>query len=50
MFVGSIFAATFVFDVVFDDAINTWWERRNQGKLWKDVKLQIAANGDADDE
>ncbi len=46
---GTIFGTAFVFQTVFDDAINGWWETRNKGKLWKDVKVKLAAGGDAGD-
>lgn len=49
VYVGTIFGTAFVFQTVFDDAINGWWETRNKGKLWKDVKVKLAAGGDADD-
>jgi ubiquinol-cytochrome c reductase subunit 9 len=43
VFVGTIFAGAFVFQPVFDDAVNVWYENHNKGKLWKDVKAKLAA-------
>ncbi|AGO09846.1 AaceriAAL145Wp [[Ashbya] aceris (nom. inval.)] len=50
VFVGTIFASAFVFQAAFDSGITAWYENRNKGKLWKDVKLQLQNGGDDDDE
>ncbi|EDO19021.1 hypothetical protein Kpol_2002p92 [Vanderwaltozyma polyspora DSM 70294] len=53
VFVGTIFAAGFVFQPLFDSGITSWYEAHNKGKLWKDVKAQLQLVGDeeaADDE
>ncbi|KAL3231355.1 Cytochrome b-c1 complex subunit 9, mitochondrial [Nakaseomyces bracarensis] len=50
IFVGSVLAGAFVFQGAFDTAVTAWYENHNKGKLWKDVKAQIAAAGDEDDD
>ncbi|QPG75191.1 qcr9 subunit 9 of the ubiquinol cytochrome-c reductase complex [Brettanomyces nanus] len=47
VFVGTVFASAFLFQATFDEAVTAWYENRNKGKLWKDVKVQLAAGGDA---
>ncbi|KAG7881959.1 hypothetical protein KL905_000555 [Ogataea polymorpha] len=49
-FVGTVFAGTFVFQAYFDAAVTKWYENRNKGKLWKDVKLQLQAGDDEDED
>uniref|UniRef100_A0A0K0EKP9 Complex III subunit 9 n=1 Tax=Strongyloides stercoralis TaxID=6248 RepID=A0A0K0EKP9_STRER len=34
--------SVFAFDIVFNKATNAYWEHKNKGKLWKDVKEQLA--------
>lgn len=48
--VGTVFATTFVFQVGFDEGINKWWDARNKGKLWKDVKLTLGEGGEEDED
>ncbi|CCC67245.1 hypothetical protein NCAS_0A06870 [Naumovozyma castellii] len=50
VFVGTIFAGAFVFQVLFDSSVTSWYENHNKGKLWKDVKAQIAAAGEEDED
>ncbi|AET40968.1 ubiquinol--cytochrome-c reductase subunit 9 Ecym_7117 [Eremothecium cymbalariae DBVPG len=50
VFVGTIFASAFVFQAVFDNAVTSWYESHNKGKLWKDVKLKLMDSADDDDE
>lgn len=49
VFVGTIFASAFLFQVGFDEGVTKWYENHNRGKLWADVKKQIQ-NGSDDDE
>ncbi|TID30394.1 hypothetical protein CANINC_001028 [Pichia inconspicua] len=42
-FVASIFATTFVFQVYLDEAVTSWYEARNKGKLWADLKPKVLA-------
>ncbi|VEU24245.1 DEKNAAC105443 [Brettanomyces naardenensis] len=50
VFLTTIFAGAFVFQAVFDEGVNKWWEARNKGKLWKDVKLTIPGAGEEEDD
>ncbi|ODV84866.1 hypothetical protein CANARDRAFT_8004 [[Candida] arabinofermentans NRRL YB-2248] len=50
IYVGTVLAGAFAFQGFFDVAVTQWYENRNKGKLWKDVKLQLAAAGGDDDE
>ncbi|SCU85807.1 LADA_0D09846g1_1 [Lachancea dasiensis] len=50
VFVGTVFAASFVFQAAFDSSVTAWYEAHNKGKLWKDVKLKLAEGGDDEDE
>ncbi|CAR21511.1 ubiquinol--cytochrome-c reductase subunit 9 [Lachancea thermotolerans CBS 6340] len=50
IFVGTVFASSFVFQAAFDSAVTSWYEQHNKGKLWKDVKAKLAQGGDDDDE
>ncbi|GAB1526004.1 ubiquinol-cytochrome C reductase UQCRX/QCR9-like protein [Rhizoctonia solani] len=38
VFATTIFASAFAFSIGFDQAINAYWENRNKGKLWKDIR------------
>lgn len=49
VFVGTIFASTFLFQVAFDSGVTAWYENHNKGKLWKDIKGRIM-NGDEEDD
>ncbi|SCU79426.1 LAFA_0B03048g1_1 [Lachancea sp. 'fantastica'] len=49
-FVGTVFAASFVFQTAFDSGVTSWYEAHNKGKLWKDVKLKIGESGDDEDD
>lgn len=49
-FVAAVLGATFVFQVGFDEAVTSWYETRNQGKLWKDLKPKVIAGFEAEDE
>uniref|UniRef100_A0A0N5BV27 Complex III subunit 9 n=1 Tax=Strongyloides papillosus TaxID=174720 RepID=A0A0N5BV27_STREA len=41
-----LFGATvsaFVFDFTFNKAIDSYWNKNNKGKLWKDIEPQVRA-------
>ena len=42
-FVASIFAATFLLQVGLDEGVTRWYENRNKGKLWADLKPKVLA-------
>ncbi|KAH3662185.1 hypothetical protein OGAPHI_005433 [Ogataea philodendri] len=51
--VATVFTGAFVFQAYFDLAVTNWYENRNKGKLWKDVKLTLGGgddDGDDDDD
>ncbi|GMM32151.1 ubiquinol--cytochrome-c reductase subunit 9 [Martiniozyma asiatica (nom. inval.)] len=50
VFVASVFASAFVFQVGLDEAVTSWYEERNKGKLWKDLKPKVLAGFEQDDE
>ncbi|GME88715.1 hypothetical protein B5S28_g913 [[Candida] boidinii] len=50
VYVATIFASAFAFQGFFDAGVTSWYEARNKGKLWKDVKLTLNAAGDDDEE
>lgn len=50
VYVATILASAFAFQGFFDVAVTKWYENHNQGKLWKDVKLQLNAADDEDDD
>ncbi|KAI8334289.1 cytochrome b-c1 complex subunit 9 [Chlamydoabsidia padenii] len=38
VFVTSIFVSAIAFEVVYDTASSTIWDKVNKGKQWKDIK------------
>lgn len=50
VFVATILASTFVFQVGLDEAVTSWYENKNQGKLWKDLKPKVLAGFETEDE
>lgn len=49
-FVASVFASAFVFQVVFDEAVTSWYVNRNKGKLWADLKPKVLAGFESEEE
>ncbi|KAG1815292.1 ubiquinol-cytochrome C reductase UQCRX/QCR9-like protein [Suillus fuscotomentosus] len=45
VFVTSIFAGAFAFNVGFDVAVTNFWDRWNQGKQWKDIRSRYVEEG-----
>ncbi|KAG2370093.1 ubiquinol-cytochrome C reductase UQCRX/QCR9-like protein [Suillus spraguei] len=45
VFVSSIFAGAFAFNVGFDVAVTSFWDRWNQGKQWKDIRSRYIQEG-----
>ncbi|KAG2158944.1 ubiquinol-cytochrome C reductase UQCRX/QCR9-like protein [Suillus bovinus] len=45
VFVTSIFAGAFAFNVGFDVAVTSFWDRWNQGKQWKDIRSKYVQEG-----
>ncbi|KAJ3741403.1 ubiquinol-cytochrome C reductase UQCRX/QCR9-like protein [Lentinula detonsa] len=38
VYVGSVFAAAFVFGIGFDSGVTAFWDSWNKGKQWKDIR------------
>ncbi|KAF9247113.1 ubiquinol-cytochrome C reductase UQCRX QCR9-like protein [Melanogaster broomeanus] len=38
VYVSAIFAGAFAFGVGFDVAVQSFWDRWNQGRQWKDIR------------
>ncbi|KAI5801456.1 cytochrome b-c1 complex subunit 9 [Peziza echinospora] len=38
IFVGTVFASAFLFEVAFDSGTNKLWDRLNKGRQWKDIR------------
>lgn len=49
-FVATIFATTFLFQVGLDEAVTRWYENRNKGKLWADLKPKVLAGFETEEE
>jgi len=37
-FIATIFAAAFAFDLAFEEGMNSFWDRVNRGRQWKDIR------------
>ncbi|CDH14772.1 related to Cytochrome b-c1 complex subunit 9 [Zygosaccharomyces bailii] len=48
--VGTVLGCAFVFQAAFDTGVTTFYENHNKGKLWKDVKVQLANAAEDDDD
>lgn len=49
-FVASIFAGAFLFQVGLDETVTSWYEARNKGKLWADLKPKVLAGFESEDD
>ncbi|KAG9081610.1 hypothetical protein FRC06_005491 [Ceratobasidium sp. 370] len=38
VYVSTIFASAFAFSIGFDQATTAFWDNRNKGKQWKDIR------------
>ncbi|KAF8470201.1 cytochrome b-c1 complex subunit 9 [Kalaharituber pfeilii] len=38
VFVGTIFASAFLFEIGFDRATDKLWDNMNKGRQWKDIR------------
>jgi ubiquinol-cytochrome c reductase subunit 9 len=41
IFLGTVFAAAFVGEILVDDGIDWLWRWHNRGKLWADVEARL---------
>ncbi|KAK9449067.1 ubiquinol-cytochrome C reductase [Limtongia smithiae] len=44
VYVGSVLFGAFAFEMVFDSAIDRYWDAKNAGKQWKDIKAKYVSN------
>ncbi|KAF8427449.1 cytochrome b-c1 complex subunit 9 [Tirmania nivea] len=42
VFVGTIFASAFAFEVIFDKTTDKIWDHINKGRQWKDIRHRYA--------
>ena len=49
-FVATVFASTFLFQVGLDEAVTSWYEGRNKGKLWADLEPKILSGFESEDD
>ncbi|KAG0136963.1 cytochrome b-c1 complex subunit 9 [Tuber indicum] len=40
VFVGSVFAGAFAFEILFDQATDRVWDNLNRGRQWKDIRAK----------
>lgn len=45
-FAVTILASAFIFERIFDQGMDSFWEWNNQGKLWKHIEPQIKARSE----
>ncbi|KAJ5438485.1 Cytochrome b-c1 complex subunit 9, partial [Penicillium daleae] len=50
VFLTTIFAGAFAFELSFDTASNKIWDTLNAGRQWKDIKPRYLVNEDEDEE
>ncbi|KAF7716655.1 Uncharacterized protein PECH_008226 [Penicillium ucsense] len=50
VFLTTIFAGAFAFELSFDTASNKIWDTWNAGRQWKDIKPRYLTQGDEDEE
>jgi ubiquinol-cytochrome c reductase subunit 9 len=49
-FVAAIFGGAFLFQVGLDEAVTSWYEARNKGKLWADLKPKVLAGFESEED
>ncbi|CRG90746.1 hypothetical protein PISL3812_07791 [Talaromyces islandicus] len=50
VFLTTIFASAFAFEIAFDSASNKIWDSINQGRQWKDIRHQYIQKAEEEDE
>ncbi|THV05506.1 ubiquinol-cytochrome C reductase [Dendrothele bispora CBS 962.96] len=38
IYVATVFSAAFAFGISFDAGVQSFWDKWNQGKQWKDIR------------
>ncbi len=44
VFVTTVFASAFAFEMMFDSTSSAIWDRLNRGRQWKDIKQKYIEN------
>ncbi|KIJ20087.1 hypothetical protein PAXINDRAFT_7342 [Paxillus involutus ATCC 200175] len=47
VFVSAIFAGAFAFNVGFDAGVQSFWDRWNKGRQWKDIRGNYIESDDS---
>ncbi|EEA26225.1 qcr9 subunit 9 of the ubiquinol cytochrome-c reductase complex [Talaromyces marneffei ATCC 18224] len=50
VYLTSIFAGAFAFEVAFDTASNKIWDTMNRGRQWKDIRHQYIQKAEEDED
>ncbi|KIW14447.1 hypothetical protein PV08_07231 [Exophiala spinifera] len=50
VFLTSVFAGAFAFELAFEAGTNTLWDSWNKGRQWKDIKHKYITADEDDDE
>ncbi|GKZ19859.1 hypothetical protein AbraIFM66951_007767 [Aspergillus brasiliensis] len=50
VYLTTIFASAFAFELTFDTASNKIWDSFNRGRQWKDIKHQYLNKADDEDD
>ncbi|KAL4922863.1 ubiquinol-cytochrome C reductase [Aspergillus aurantiobrunneus] len=50
VYLTSIFAGAFAFEVAFDTSTNKLWDTWNRGRQWKDIKYQYLNPAEEEDD
>ncbi|KAJ5899216.1 hypothetical protein N7495_003960 [Penicillium taxi] len=50
VFLTTIFAGAFAFELTYDTASNKIWDSINAGRQWKDIKYKYIQQAEEDDE
>ncbi|KAA8644414.1 cytochrome b-c1 complex subunit 9 [Aspergillus tanneri] len=50
VFLTTIFASAFAFEIAFDSASNKVWDSLNRGRQWKDIKHRYIVKEEEDDD
>jgi ubiquinol-cytochrome c reductase subunit 9 len=50
VYLTTIFASAFAFEIAFDSTSNKIWDAMNRGRQWKDIKHRYMVKEEEDDE
>ncbi|KAL4867268.1 hypothetical protein BDV12DRAFT_171612 [Aspergillus spectabilis] len=50
VYLTSIFAGAFAFEIAFDTSTNKIWDTWNHGRQWKDIKFQYLNKAEEEDD